>query len=278
MYPDGHRRERRHRAQVATGGNEMRKLDLTGKVALISGATGHLGSALSLAFGEAGAKLVLNGRNQERLEALADSIEAAIGRQPASVAADISTPEGADHLAQAAWNAFGKIDIVVCNAAPTLADIETGVALETSDEDWQRMQNVIVWGPLRLLRGVLPKMMAGDGGSILTVCSSSGNSPVPGIDAYGMAKGGLQLLTKYLARECGSAGVRVNAIMPAGVVTDPAEEARIRKVMTENGLLSQVSLGRLGRTEDIVGPALFLVSDHAAYITGQVLNADGGRI
>lgn len=245
---------------------------LAGKRALMTGAGGKLGADLARAFAAEGADLVLTTRTAEKLEPLAAEIRA-LGGRAATIAADFNRDEDIDRLADTAWDAFDGIDIVLLSSQP--GEPAMGDLLSTPDDAWREQQQAVAWGPFRLLRGLAPRMMEAGGGSIVTVISSTGIDPIPGYGAYGLAKGALWLLTRYMAAEWGPRGIRVNAICPgmiatggSGAASDDAPPA---------AMLARTALGRLGRNSEVVGAALHLAGDESSFTTGQCIHVNGGR-
>jgi NAD(P)-dependent dehydrogenase (short-subunit alcohol dehydrogenase family) len=246
---------------------------LDGKRALITGAGGLLGSDLARAFAHEGADLILTTRSAAKLPPLVDELRA-LGQRATGIAADFTDPDAIDRLADAAWGAFGGIDIVVLSCQP--ADPRLGDLLTTPDAAWHEQQQMIVWGPLRLLRALAPRMMAAGGGSIVALTSSTGFEPTPGYDAYGLAKGGLWLMVQYMAREWGHAGIRANALQPGLIATHGDADAHER-VVRAHGMLSRTSLDRVGSNREVIGAAIYLASDESSFTSGQRICVDGGR-
>ncbi|MDE8651228.1 SDR family NAD(P)-dependent oxidoreductase [Novosphingobium album (ex Liu et al. 2023)] len=246
---------------------------LAGKRALMTGAGGLLGSDLCRAFAAEGADLVMTTRTAAKLEPLADAVRA-MGRRAACVAADFTRADEVDRLAEAAWQAFGGIDVVLLSSQPPQPRL--GDLLTTADEDWQAQFQTIVWGPLRLMRALAPRMMAAGGGSVVTVISSTGIDPMPGYDAYGMAKGALWLMTRYMAVEWGRGGIRANAFSP-GLVATAGNLAEHTEVVRKTGVLDRTALGRVGTNAECLGAAIHLASDESSFTSGQKIFVDGGR-
>jgi NAD(P)-dependent dehydrogenase (short-subunit alcohol dehydrogenase family) len=246
---------------------------LAGKRALMTGAGGLLGGDLARAFAREGADLVLTTRTAAKLEPLADELRAT-GRRIETVACDFTDGEAIDRLAEAAWAAFGGIDVVLLSCQPPEPNM--GTLLTTSEAVYLEQHQTIVWGPLRLMQHLAPKMMANGGGSVITTISSTGIDPIVGYSAYGLAKGSLALLTRYMAQEWGKGGLRVNAFSPGTVATgDNAEE--YEAMLRERGMLDRTALGRVGRNSDCTGLAIHLASDESAFTSGQRMFIDGGR-
>ncbi|MBV9512014.1 MAG: SDR family oxidoreductase [Caulobacteraceae bacterium] len=246
---------------------------LAGKRALMTGAAGLMGSDLARAFAREGADLVLTTRTPSKLAPLLEEIRG-LGVKAEGVGADFTHGDQIDRLAEQAWSAFGGLDIVVLTSQPT--NPGAGDLITTPDETWRELQETIVWGPLRLMRQLAPKMMDSGGGSIVTVISSTGLNPTPGFDAYGMAKGALWLMTRYMAKEWGKGGVRANAFNPGSIITGD-NEAALMETAKRTGVLDRISLGRLGWTRECVSAAIYLASDEASFTSGQLINIDGGR-
>jgi NAD(P)-dependent dehydrogenase (short-subunit alcohol dehydrogenase family) len=238
----------------------------------MTGAGGKLGADLARAFAAEGADLVLTTRTAAKLEALAAEVRA-LGVRAATIAADFTCDEDIDRLADAAWDAFGGIDIVLLSSQP--GEPGMGDLLSTPDDVWREQQQAVAWGPFRLLRALAPRMMGAGGGSVVTVISSTGIDPIPGYGAYGLAKGTLWLLTRYMAAEWGQGGIRANAICPgmiatggSGAASDDAPPA---------AMLSRTALGRLGCNSEVIGAALHLAADESSFTTGQCIHVNGGR-
>ena len=246
---------------------------LTGKRVLVCGAGGMMGSQFARAFAAEGADLVVSTRNAAKLEPLAAELRG-LGVRAAGIAADFTSDSDIDRLAGAAWEMFGGIDVVLVSSQP--AEPNMGDLLSTSDEDWREQQQSVVWGPLRLLRQLAPKMGAAGGGSVITLVSSTGEEPTPGYGAYGLAKGGLWLLSRYMAAEWGRLGIRVNSICPGMIATGGTGVASAEAPPA--AMLARTALGRTGRNEEVTGAAVYFASDESRFTTGQCIRVNGGRI
>ena len=246
---------------------------LAGKRALIAGAGGNLGSAIARAFAVEGADLVLTSLTGGRIDDLVGESHAK-GLRATAIPADMTREEDIDRLAEEAWNALGGLDIVFISSQPENPNM--GDLLTTRDADWRTWFQIITWGPLRLMRSLAPRMIAAGGGSVITVTSSTGDSPEPGFAAYGLGKAGLWWLTRTMSREWGPGGIRVNALQP-GLVATAGNVEELEKRVRGAGVMQRTALGRLGRNADCLGAAVFLASDESTFVSGQRLCVDGGR-
>jgi 3-oxoacyl-[acyl-carrier protein] reductase len=233
-------------------------------VALVTGGSRGIGAAISRELANAGAKVAVNYRGgREAAESVASEIEGV------AIQADVSSPEEAAELIERVESELGDIDALVNNAGVTR---DTLIARMT-DEDWQTVIDTNLRGTFNTARAVSRKMLRRRAGSIVNLSSVVGVHGNPGQANYAASKAGVIGLTKALARELGSRGVRVNAIAPGYIATE------LTDVLNEEqrGLILQnTALGRLGEPEDVAGAVRFLCSDEAAFITGEVLLVDGG--
>jgi NAD(P)-dependent dehydrogenase (short-subunit alcohol dehydrogenase family) len=250
---------------------------LAGKRALVTGAGGLMGADVARAFADEGADLVLTTRTATKLAPLAEEMRAK-GVRVATASADFTVDTDIDRLADAAWDAFGGLDVVLLSSQPP--EPNQGALLDLSDETLARQQKAIAWGPFRLLRRVVPRMIeAGIKASIITVTSSTGfEQPVPGYGAYGIAKGTLWIMTRQMAIEWGRYGIRCNAFQPGHVATgDDAQAAAFEAALHANGWMPRTALGRVGRNSECMGALIHLASDESSYTSGQRLIVNGGR-
>ncbi len=239
--------------------------DLTGKTALVTGATGGIGGAVAKALHAAGAKVVLSGTRQEALDALAAELPGSV-----AVACNLSDPAAVDALVGAAEEAAGApLDILVANAGLTRDQI----LVRMKDEDWQTVITVNLESYFRLSRAVTKGMMRRRAGRIIGITSVVGVTGNPGQSNYAASKAGMIGFSKSLAQEVGSRGITVNAIAP-GFIESPMTDA-LNDAQRE-AILGKIPAGRLGSGGEIAAAVVYLASDEAAYVTGQTLHVNGG--
>jgi 3-oxoacyl-[acyl-carrier protein] reductase len=239
--------------------------DLTGKKALVTGASGGIGEAIARALHGQGAELVLAGRRRDALDAVA----ASLGGRCHVVVADLGTAEGAEALARAAESAMGQVDILVNNAGIT-ADT---LAMRMKDEDWQRVLDVNLTSGFRLIRALLRGMLKRRAGRIVGITSVVGTTGNPGQANYAAAKAGMVGMSKSLAQEVAERGITVNCVAP-GFIDTAMTEGLSDEVKAK--ILARIPAGRLGVSSEIAAAVVYLASDEAAYVTGQTLHVNGG--
>ena len=239
--------------------------DLTGKVALVTGATGGLGQAIARALHEQGATVVLSGTKPDRLEALRDSL----GDRAATAPCDLADPEQIRTLVSRAEDAAGPVDILVNNAGIT----RDTLALRMKDEDWQAVIAVNLTAGFQLARAALRTMTRRRWGRIIGITSVVGVMGNPGQSNYAASKAGMIGMSKALAAEVASREVTVNCVAP-GFIESPMTAALNEKQRA--AILAAVPAGRLGLGEDVAAAVVFLASREAAYVTGQTLHVNGG--
>jgi 3-oxoacyl-[acyl-carrier protein] reductase len=243
-------------------------MNLENKIALVTGARRGIGRAIALRFAAEGADCVLWARTAP--EELAEEIRA-MGRRATAVAVDVSDADAVEAAVKSAVAEFGKIDILVNNAGIT----DDGLLLRMKLEQWQRVLDVNLTGAFHCTKAVARPMLKGGGGRIINITSVVGQMGNAGQANYAASKAGLIGFTKSIAKELGSRNVTVNAIAPGFITTDMTadlgDEAR-------EALTKIIPLGTLGEAEDIAHAAAYLASDGARYVTGQVLNVDGGLV
>ena len=242
-------------------------IDLSGKMAFVTGSTRGIGLAIAQALYGAGAKVAVVGRDAARAEAVA----AGLGNRAAGVACDVADGGQVAAAVTAAESTLGPVDILVNNAG--LA--RDNILLRLTEEDWDAVLNANLKGAFHTTRAVIKGMMKRRAGRIINMSSVVGLIGNKGQANYAASKAGLIGFTKSVAKEYASRNILVNCIAPGFIETDMTaslpDEARAT-------LLEEIALGRLGRPEDVAGTVLFLASDLAAYITGQVLVVDGGMV
>jgi len=244
--------------------------DLTGKLALVTGASVGLGYAIAEGMARAGARLVLNGRDPGRLAAAAAKLRdggADVAVAPFDVADAPAVEAGIAALAQA----HGAPDIVVNNAG-----VNQRQPLDSfSDAQWHAVLGANLDGPFHVMRAVLPAMKARRRGKIVNICSLASEIGRPNIVPYAASKGGLQMLTRALAVEVAPFGIQVNGIAP-GFFTTAMNAALTADAEFDAWVRRRTPAGRWGDPAEIAGAAVFLASDAASYVTGHVLFVDGG--
>jgi 3-oxoacyl-[acyl-carrier protein] reductase len=238
------------------------------KVAAITGASRGIGRSIALFLAGEGAKIVASARNSAELEKLVAEIKEK-GGEAIAVAGDVAVTADADRLVDAAVAAYGRLDILVNNAGIT----RDGLLLRMKDEDWDAVLNVNLKGAFLCTRAAAKVMSKQRYGRIINISSVVGEMGNAGQANYCASKAGLLGLTKSVARELARRNVTVNAVTPGFIVTDMTEALPEK---TREELASQIPLGRLGDAEDIAHAVLFLASDGAGYVTGQVLGVNGG--
>ncbi len=240
--------------------------DLSGKTALVTGASGGIGGAIAKALVAQGAKVALSGTRIEALQALADTL----GPQSVAVPANLSSPEGADALIKGAEAALGGgIDILVNNAGLT----RDTLALRMKDDDWQSVLDVNLTAAFRLSRASLKSMMKRRWGRIIGITSIVGTTGNAGQANYAASKAGLIGMSKSLAQEVASRGITVNCVAPGFIDT---AMTHVLGDEHKKKLLEGVPVGRLGSPEDIAAAVIYLASTEAAYVTGQTVHVNGG--
>lgn len=247
--------------------------DLSGKVALITGSSRGIGRAIAEEYARAGAKVVISSRKLDACEAVRDGINAEHGAGTAiAVACNIGRKEDMQRLVDETLSAFGKIDVLVANAAinPVYGPLST-----VTDEAWDKIMGTNLRSTWQLCTMVIPGMAERKDGSVIVLSSIAGLRGNPVIGAYGVSKAAEAALVRNLAVEYGRDNVRVNAIAPGIVETDFA------KALTDNpdiakAVMRRAPLGRFGKPVEIAGVALMLAAPAGAFMTGQLIVADGG--
>jgi 3-oxoacyl-[acyl-carrier protein] reductase len=240
--------------------------NLSGKKALVTGASGGIGGAIAKALHAQGADVALSGRNVEALEKLA----AEIGQERVHIVpGDLGTAEAADALIKTAEEKMGQVDILVNNAGLT----KDGLFMRMKDEDWQIVQDVNLTAPFRLIRAAIKGMMKRRYGRIINITSVVGVTGNPGQANYCASKAGMIGMSKSMAAEVANRGITVNCIAPgfiATAMTDALTDDQKGKIN------ATIPAGAMGTPEDIAAGVVYLASDEANYITGQTLHVNGG--
>lgn len=239
--------------------------DLTGKCALVTGATGGIGGEIAKALHAAGATVGLSGTRAERLEAVASEL----GDRAHVLPANLSDPDGPDALAKAAEEAMGAVDIVVNNAGLT----RDNLAMRMKDDEWDQVLEVNLSSGFRLCRAAIKGMMKRRSGRIIGITSVVGVTGNPGQVNYAAAKAGMIGMYKSLAREVASRNITVNAVAPGFIETAMTDALNDKQ---KESILGSVPAGRLGTSAEIASAVLYLASEEAAYVTGQTLHVNGG--
>ena len=239
--------------------------DLTGKSALVTGASGGIGGAIAKGLHRQGASVVLSGTRAEALEAL----KAEMGERAHVITAKMDDAADLERLVKESEAAMGKVDILVNNAGIT----RDMLALRLKDEDWLKVLEINLTGAFRLSRAVMRGMMRRRFGRIITITSVVGVTGNPGQANYAASKAGLIGMSKSLAAEVASRGITVNCLAPGFIATPMTDKLTDeQKAM----ILNRVPAERLGTPDDIAAGVVYLASDEAAYVTGQTLHINGG--
>ena len=242
-------------------------IDLSGKTAFVTGSTRGIGLAIAQTLYAAGAKVAVVGRDAER----ASEVASALGSRAAGVACDVAQEDQVVAAVSAAEADLGPVDVLVNNAGLT----RDNILLRLTGQDWDAVLDANLKGAFHTTRAVIKGMMKRRAGRIINMSSIVGLTGNKGQANYAASKAGLIGFTKSVAKEYASRNILVNCIAPGFIETDMTASLPDAARAT---LLEQIALGRLGRPEDVAGTVLFLASDLAGYITGQVLVVDGGMV
>ncbi len=239
--------------------------DLTGKTALITGASGGIGAAIAKALHKAGATLAISGTRREVLETL----QAEIGTRVHVLPCNLASAEDVEKLVPAAEAALGGLDILVNNAGIT----KDGLAMRMKDEDWQAVLDVNLTANFRLSRAAMKLMMKKRWGRIVNITSVVAVTGNPGQANYVASKAGLIGMTKSIGMELASRNVTANCIAPGFIATPMTDGLNDKQ---KEAILGRIPAGRMGAPADIAAAVVYLASDEAGYITGQTLHINGG--
>ena len=242
-------------------------IDLKGKKVLVTGASGGIGKAIAMQLSSSGADLCLTGRNKSELE----NLQKIIGGNCQIIISDLSNSEGINNLADQAQEIMGQIDILVNNAGIT----KDNLFMRMSEDDWNEVININLNSIFKLTKQLIKGMIKRRYGRIINITSVIGVAGGAGQSNYSASKAGIIAMSKSLAQEVGSRSITVNSIAPGFIETNmTAELSDDRK----EDILRSISVGRLGKPDDIAGAVCFLASDKASYITGQTIHINGGML
>jgi len=250
---------------------EHRLFDLTGMTALVTGASGGIGSAIAHALARQGARLALSGSNPAKLRAFRDELNEIYGHDHVEVTCDLANAEQVEHLVPAALDTLGKLDILVNNAGIT----RDNLAMRMKDEEWDAVLKINLEAAFRLMRAACRPMMKAKFGRIITITSVVGTQGNPGQMNYAAAKGGLTAMSKSLAQEIASRNITVNCVAPGFIrtaMTDVLPDAQ------KAALNARIPMGRMGEGEEIGAAVAYLASREAGYVTGQTVHVNGGML
>jgi 3-oxoacyl-[acyl-carrier protein] reductase len=239
--------------------------DLTGKCALVTGASGGIGAEVARRLHAAGATLGLSGTRVEPLAALAT----ALGARAHVLPCNLSDPVAVEALIKQSIDTMGAVDILVNNAGIT----RDGLAMRMSDEDWATVIDVNLTATFRLCRGALRGMMKARWGRIINISSVVGSTGNPGQANYAASKAGMIGMSKSMAGEVASRGITVNAVAPGFIATAMTDKLNDDQ---KSRILAQIPAGRMGDAADIAAAVLYLASPEAGYVTGATLHVNGG--
>ena len=248
-----------------------RGINLEGKKAFVTGASRGIGKAIALAYAAAGADVALIARNRETLDAVAAEIEA-LGRQAVVLVCDVTDAGQIAESVTAAIDRLGSLDVVVNNAG---GNTFMSPLVDLRFSGWTRTQALNLDSTVHVLQAVGPHLLQRGSGSVINVASVAGLAAMPNMAHYGAAKAAVLSVTRTAAVEWARAGVRVNALVPGWVETDLTQFARGSQDV-EQELISRVPMQRWATVDEMAGPAVFLASDAASFMTGQALVVDGG--
>ncbi len=257
-------------------------LGLQGKVACVAAASSGLGKASALELAREGARVAICARHEDRLQEAAREIADATGAEVLPVVADVTVPEDARRFIQAAVDRWGRLDILVTNAGGPPA----GTFEDFDEQAWLDAFNLNFMSTARLIRVALPYLKASGSGRIITITSVSAKQVLPNLILSNAVRAGVHGLVKTLAQELGPHSITVNAVCPGPILTErlvslfqkAVEQRGITMEEAQQGWVSQIPLGRLGRPEEFGAVVAFLASERASFVNGALLQVDGGMV
>jgi NAD(P)-dependent dehydrogenase (short-subunit alcohol dehydrogenase family) len=241
------------------------------KVVLITGATSGIGKASALAFGKAGAKVIVSGRREAEGQAVVAEIKAA-GGEASFIQVDVTQESQVQALVEKTVATYGRLDVAFNNAGVEVM----GPTTEATEADYRKAFDTNVWGVLASMKHEIPAMLKSGGGSIINTSSIAGQIGLAGASIYVATKHAVEGLTKSAALEVSKLGIRINAVAPAAIETEMFTRFTGGNEDAVNYMRSLHPIGRTGQTREIAEPVLFLASDAASFITGTSLAIDGG--
>ena len=246
-------------------------MELTGKTAVVTGGSRGIGKAVALKLAELGANIVVNyTKNPEKAQEVINTIEG-MGLKAMAIKADVSNSAEVDELFRRVEENFSTIDILVNNAGIT----RDTLLVKMKEEDWDNVISINLKGTFNCTKAVIKKMMKQRSGKIVNIASVIGVTGNAGQSNYGASKAGIIGFTKSIAKEVGSRGINVNAVAPGFIETDMTD---ILSEEIKDNLLTNIPLKQLGKPEDVANTVAFLCREDSKYITGQVINVDGGMV
>lgn len=251
--------------------------DLSGKVAVVTGAGSGIGEAIAHRFAADGANVCVTGRRPETIEAVVERIVAA-GGEAFARQLDVRYSEQFESVFDEVLERYGTIDIVVANAARAGTSAYIGPLVTVSDDEWNDIIATNLTGVFYAARAAARRMIPQGNGCIITIGSVNSFRPEGDVPAYAASKGGVLLLTRSLARDLAPHGIRVNGIAPGATGTENILEAVRRLGLSHDEVVARIPLGRQAAPEEIAAVAAFLASDDASYMTGEMVVVDGGML
>jgi 3-oxoacyl-[acyl-carrier protein] reductase len=257
-------------------------LGLKDKRALVTGSSRGLGYATALLLAKEGCKVAINGRDEGKIKATAEKLQKETGTQVIGLMGDVSDASVPEKLIRQTIEAFGGLDILVTNASGPVPG-----SIESLDEAaWQKGIDLSLMSHVRLIKAALPYLRRSDSASVLTLTSYSVKQPIPNLLISNSVRAATVGLTKTLALELGKDGIRLNSILPGWTVTERVTELMSSRAKNNNSTVeeefakqtAEIPLGRMAQPEEFARAAVFLVSPAASYITGVMLNVDGGIV